>query len=78
MLTICFDDEDADGKDYIENFFTGTEFLADGETFEQRVDWSFCDEQLATDWLEKSYRGRDADGVGVLVNGQSLPDGSVR
>ncbi len=72
MLTICFDNEET--NDYLENFFTGTEFLADADTFEERVEISFCDDRLALDWLEKSYKGRDVDGVGVLVNGLDLPE----
>lgn len=73
MLFLCFDNDDAEGY-HLADFFNGTELLADGQTFDERLDQSFCSPELARDWLEKSYKGRDVDGIGVLVDGTDLPD----
>jgi hypothetical protein len=71
MITISFDSEDTIGY-RLHDFFTGVEFLAGGRTFDEKINNSFCDEALALDWLQKSYKGRDVDGVGILVDGVDL------
>jgi hypothetical protein len=74
MVFVCFDDEEAAEGYSLFDFFVGYQFLNDGKTFDERVNSSFSSDELALDWLTKSYKGRDVDGVGVLVDGKDLPD----
>lgn len=56
----------------VRDYFTGSEWLADGDTFLERINASFATTELAIDWLTKSYKGRDADGNGVMVDWKSF------
>lgn len=70
IQTIEFDGPGNGGN--LRDYFTGTAYLEDGETFIDQVNTSFASAELALDWLVKSYRGRDVDGIGILVDGLSL------
>jgi hypothetical protein len=75
---ISFDTKDGDytGAN-LHDWFDGSELLAHDpangiRTIVERINASFASRALAMDWLRKSYRGKDADGIGVLVDGEAF------